>query len=123
MIVDRKHLLSSVEMAHFVAHGSLALEGVVPDVLNDRAIAVLETGLPAHPYGTPLDTVFPVGTFVRDLLDLPTVAGAVQSLVGPHPAIDHHAVHVRPPSPCTPTRCSTPGSTPSTCSSCTTPGR
>ncbi|WP_295693578.1 phytanoyl-CoA dioxygenase family protein [Lapillicoccus sp.] len=97
MIVDRKHLLSSVEMAHFVAHGSLALEGVVPDVLNDRDIAVLETGLPAHPYGTPLDTVFPAGTFVRDLLDLPTVAGAVQSLVGPHPAIDHHAVHVRPP--------------------------
>lgn len=50
MTVDRKHLLTSVEMAHFVAHGSLALEGVVPDALNGRAIAVLEAGLPDGPY-------------------------------------------------------------------------
>ncbi len=97
MTVDRKHLLSSVEMAHFVAHGSLVLEGVVPDSLNERAIVVLDEGMPPYPYGTPLDTAFPPGTFVRELLDLPAVAGAVQSLVGPHPAVDHHAVHVRPP--------------------------
>ncbi|MEO9151718.1 MAG: phytanoyl-CoA dioxygenase family protein [Lapillicoccus sp.] len=96
MTLDRKHLLSSVEMAHFVAHGSLALEGVVPGSLNERAIAVLDEGMPPYPYGTPLDTAFPPGTFVRELLDLPAVAGAVQSLVGPHPAVDHHAVHVRP---------------------------
>src|SRR6478752_2815629 len=96
-LVDRKHRLTSVEMAHFVSHGSLALSAVVPDSLNERAIGVLDAGLPGHPYGTPLDTVFPVGSFVRELLDLPAVAGAVQSLVGPDPVIDHHAVHVRPP--------------------------
>ncbi|MEO7060909.1 MAG: phytanoyl-CoA dioxygenase family protein [Lapillicoccus sp.] len=96
-INERASLLSSVEMAHFVAHGSIALEGVVPDSLNERAVPVLDAGLEAHPYGTPVDTVFPRGSFVRDLLDLPQVAGALQSLVGPHPAVDHHAVHVRPP--------------------------
>src|SRR5699024_1593537 len=48
-------------------------------------------------YGTDLDVAYPPGSFVRALLDVPAVAGAVQSLVGPHPRIDHHAVHVRPP--------------------------
>ncbi len=96
-LVDRKHLMTSVEMAHFVSHGSFMLNGVVPDALNQRAIEVLDTGIERYPYGTPLDGAFPVGTFVRELLDLPAVAGAVQSLVGPNPAIDHHAVHVRPP--------------------------
>lgn len=96
-LVDRKHLLTSVEMAHFVSHGSVALEAVVPDAMNQRAIDVLDAGIPGYPYGTPLDEAFPVGTFVRELLDLPAVAGAVQSLVGPSPVIDHHAVHVRPP--------------------------
>lgn len=96
-LVERKHLLSSVEMAHFVSHGSLALESVVPDSLNERAIGVLDEGIPGYPYGTPLDEAFPKGSFVRELLDLPAIAGAVQSLVGPDPVIDHHAVHVRPP--------------------------
>jgi hypothetical protein len=96
-LVDRKNLLTSVEMAHFVSHGAFILEGVVPDDLNTRAIDVLDAGLPAYPYGTPLDEVFPLGSFVRELIDLPAVAGAIQSLVGPSPNIDHHAVHVRHP--------------------------
>src|SRR5690606_9200492 len=96
-LVDREHLLSSVEMAHFVSHGSILLESVVPEAMNARAIEVFDAGIPGYPYGTPLDEAFPVGTFVRELLDLPAVAGAVQSLVGPNPRIDHHAVHVRPP--------------------------
>jgi hypothetical protein len=94
---ERKHLLSSVEMAHFVSHGSILLESVVPDSMNQRAIEVLDAGIPGYPYGTPLDIAFPVGTFVRELLELPTIAGAIRSLVGPDPVIDHHAVHIRPP--------------------------
>jgi len=39
-------------MAHFVSHGSIALSAVVPDSLNKRAIEVLDTGIPGHPYGT-----------------------------------------------------------------------
>jgi hypothetical protein len=96
-LVDRKHLMTSVEMAHFVSHGSFTLEAVVPDDLNRRAQEVLDRGVQGRPYGTPVDAVFPAGSFVRQLLDLPAVAGAVQSLVGPNPVIDHHAVHIRPP--------------------------
>ena len=70
-LVDRKHLLSSVEVAHFVAHGSIILESVVPAALNERAIEVFDGGIPGYPYGTPLDEAFPQGTFVRELLDLP----------------------------------------------------
>lgn len=95
--VDRKHLLSSVEMAHFVSHGSISLDAVVPEEMNQRAIEVFQAGIPGYPFGTQLDEAFPEGTFVRELLDLPAVAGAVQSLVGPNPVIDHHAVHVRSP--------------------------
>lgn len=96
-LVDRKNLMTSVEMAHFVSHGSFRLDAVVPDRMNERAIDVLDAGIPGYAYGTPLNDAFPIGTFVRELLDLPAIAGAVQSLVGPNPAIDHHAVHVRPP--------------------------
>ncbi|MFW6599033.1 phytanoyl-CoA dioxygenase family protein [Propionibacteriaceae bacterium Y2011] len=96
-LVDRKHLLTSVEMAQFVASGAVRLDGVVPAALNDRAIDVFDAGIEHHPYGTDLDTAYPPGSFVRDLVDLPAVAGAIQSLVGPRPRIDHHAVHIRPP--------------------------
>jgi len=96
-LVDRKHLLTSVEMAQFVANGAILLNGVVPDELNARAIDVLDAGIPGHPYGTDLDTAYPQGSFVRELLEVPAVAGAVQSLVGPNPRIDHQAVHIRPP--------------------------
>ena len=51
-------------MAHFVAHGSLRMDAVVPEEINARAIDVLEAGIPAVPYGTPLSTAFSRG-FVR----------------------------------------------------------
>jgi hypothetical protein len=92
-----EHLLTSPEMASFVAHGSLRLDAVVPQEMNDRAVAVLDAGIPEVPYGTPLSEAFPEGSFARDLVELPAVAGALRSLVGPEPTVDHHAVHVREP--------------------------
>lgn len=90
-------LLSSVEMARFVAHGSLRLDAVVPQAMNDEGLAVLMEGLGSVPYGTPLSKAYTSGSFVRRLLELPRIAGALYSLVGPEPGIDHHAVHVREP--------------------------
>ncbi|WP_329126186.1 phytanoyl-CoA dioxygenase family protein [Streptomyces sp. NBC_01465] len=89
--------LSSVQMARFVAHGSLRLDAVVPREMNDRAIPILDAGIPAVPHRTPVDTAFPEGSFVRELLELPAVSGALTSLVGPDPTVDHHAVHIREP--------------------------
>ncbi|MFI0820091.1 phytanoyl-CoA dioxygenase family protein [Streptomyces sp. NPDC021098] len=93
----REQLLTSARMARFVAHGFLRLDSVVPDSLNDQALDVLTAGVPAVPHGTPVAEAFPEGSFARSLLDLPAVAGALHSLVGPDPTIDHHAVHIRQP--------------------------
>ena len=88
-------LLTSVQMAQFVASGALRMDGVVPDEMNRRAIDVLKAGVPGVPYGTPLSEAFVESEFVQQLVGLPEVAGAIHSLVGPEPTIDHHAVHVR----------------------------
>jgi hypothetical protein len=90
-----KNLLTSVQMAHFVAHGSLRMDAVVPDEMNQQAIEVLKAGIPAVPYGTPLPETFEDGSFVDRLVKLPEIAGAIHSLVGPEPTVDHHAVHIR----------------------------
>jgi hypothetical protein len=49
------------------------------------------------PYGSSVPAAYPAGSFVRRLLELPAVAGALRSLVGPGPAVDHHYVHIREP--------------------------
>jgi Phytanoyl-CoA dioxygenase (PhyH) len=90
-----KHLLTSVQMAHFVAHGSLRMDAVVPGELNAEAVEVLQRGIPAAPYGTPLAEAFAEGSFAHRLVGLPEIAGAIHSLVGPDPLVDHHAVHIR----------------------------
>lgn len=93
----REDLLTSVEMAHFVSHGALRIDAIVPDEMNAKAIDVFKTGIPKVPYGTPVEEAFPEGSFARQLIELPKVAGAIYSLVGPNPTIDHHAVHIRKP--------------------------
>ncbi len=90
-------MLNSVQMARFVAYGSLRMDAVVPAEMNAEALEVLGDGVPGVPYGTPLSEAYPQGSFPRRLLELPAVAGALRSLVGPEPDIDHHAVHVRLP--------------------------
>ncbi|WP_405062260.1 phytanoyl-CoA dioxygenase family protein [Kribbella sp. NBC_01505] len=91
----QKNLLSSVQMAHFVATGALRMDAVVPDEMNRQAIEVLDNGIPGVPYGTPLSEAFADSEFVQRLVQLPEVAGAIHSLVGPEPTVDHHAVHIR----------------------------
>jgi len=90
-------LLTSVELARFVAQGYLRLDAVVPPEMNHEALALLPNGIPGVPCGTPVADAYPEGSFPRRLLELPAVAGALRGLVGPDPTVDHHAVHVREP--------------------------
>ncbi len=90
-------LLTSVQMARFVASGSLRLDAVVPAEMNAEALSVLEAGLPSVAHGTPLPQAYAPGSFPRRLLELPQVASALRSLVGVEPTVDHHAVHIREP--------------------------
>ena len=93
--MHRKHLLTSVQMARFVAYGSHRIDAVVPAEMNAEAIDELQAGIPAAPYGTPLSQAFEEGSFAQRLVQLPEVAGAIHSFVGPDPTVDHHAVHIR----------------------------
>lgn len=95
--METTHLLSSAQVARFVAQGFLRLDSVVPDDLNQAAMAAMPRGMPDLPYGTPLADAYEEGSFVRRILELPAIEGAVRSLVGPSPNVDHHAVHVREP--------------------------
>lgn len=98
-------LLSTMDMARFVTDGMLVLEAAVPDRVNRRAVAEIETlrllppseESPLRPAsGTPLPYCYPRGSAIRGFLDAPRVAGAIRSLVGDRPAFDHYAVHKKP---------------------------
>lgn len=94
---ETTQLLSSVEVARFVAQGFLRFDGIVGDDVNTPALATLTAGLPGVQYGATVEEAFGRGTLAHDLLALPQVAGALHSLLGPNPSVDHHAIHVRQP--------------------------
>jgi hypothetical protein len=94
-MVDQQYLLSSKQMASFVADGYLRFDNLVPDEINQAAMRELEAGVRGAPYGTPLRDVYPADSAIGRLLALPEVQGIVESLVGPEPLFDHHAIHVR----------------------------
>ncbi len=108
-------LLGALDMARFAARGFLRFDGVVPDEINAqfleevgqapdpvpgqklrRTYGALLAGaaIPEAPPGVPLDGLYPQGSAVRKLLDLPLVKGAIRSLVGADPTFDHHFLHV-----------------------------
>lgn len=94
--MDKKHLLSSKQMASFVARGFLRFDEVVPEKVNKAVMAEIDAGtIEAAAAGTPLSQCYPDPSAIGDMLRLPQVHGVIQSLVGPDPLFDHHAVHVR----------------------------
>ena len=99
-------LLSSIEMARFATDGYLRFDELVDPELS---AAMLEAMLdpefpptlgpdPARGSGRRLDEALrdwpavcePIRTFAA----LPAVRGIIESLVGPDPIFDHHAVHI-----------------------------
>ena len=102
-------LLSSKDVASFVTHGFLRLDGVVPPALCEAALKELGKGFPPTPYraagaspqagwpGQPLEHMWPGSPAIGPFLRLPRVAGAIESLLGRGALYDHHFVHVVPP--------------------------
>jgi len=108
-------LLSSVQMASFVARGFLRFDGVVPEDINRQFMAeageipqardgvrlrklygeaLAANDIPEVAAGTPLAEAYAPGSALARLLALPLVRGAVQSLMGDRPVFDHHFLHV-----------------------------
>lgn len=112
-------LLNSVKMAQFAARGFLMLESVVPESINQRFLSDIghvpedevasplehygkvmsSSAIPVVPAGVPLHDAYPAGSALSEILAVPEVAGAIQSLVGKAPVFDHHFLHITfPPS-------------------------
>ncbi len=108
-------LLTSRQMASFVARGFLRFDAAVPEDINAQfleeagRVAEAQPGqgmratyggmlagaaIPEVAAGTPLDSAYPAGSAIRHMLDLPLVRGAIKSLVGEAPVFDHHFLHV-----------------------------
>jgi hypothetical protein len=114
---SRLPLLTTDDMASFVSRGFLRLEGVVPDDINDQAVEELPTyfrswldeflgargdGPAVHDEtvrpprsGTPLADAYPPDSSFGRMVRVPAVAGAIASLVGDKPVVDHHFVHLK----------------------------
>jgi ectoine hydroxylase-related dioxygenase (phytanoyl-CoA dioxygenase family) len=103
-MTDKSNLLTSKEMAQFVAEGYLKFENIIPEEINQATIEELKTPNPRSQWqgynvsGTPF--------FSKMWLDspgfgkafrVPKVQGIIQSLVGANPTYDHHACHTVPP--------------------------
>jgi hypothetical protein len=102
-------LLDSAQVARFVAKGYLRFDAIVPADINEACMREIladelaaTSGAPSalkagNSVRLPLSRCFPEAQGVRSLLQLPAVRGVIESLVGPDPRYDHHAVHVRHP--------------------------
>lgn len=109
--------LNSKQMAQFAAEGYLRFDAAVPEALNQKFLA--EIGAPAHEDpsgvdhpmahyakvmtssaipvvspGTKLSEAYPTESALSDLMQLPIVSGAIESLVGSAPIFDHHFLHI-----------------------------
>jgi hypothetical protein len=98
MMIDKQYLLNSKQMATFVAKGYLRFDELIPQEINEAVMAEIDAGtIKAAPAGTPLSQCYPEPSALGRMLRLPEVQGIIQSLVGPDPLFDHHAIHVRQP--------------------------
>ncbi len=96
--MDKQHLLTSRQMAEFVARGFLRFDEIVPDEINQATMSAFEAGgIKSYPAGTPFDECYPAPSPIGAMLRMPQIQGALESLVGPDSLFDHHAIHMRQP--------------------------
>lgn len=115
--MDERVLLTTDQMAHFVSRGFLRFDAVVPAEINEQAMSELprlfrswldefrgisaganiepdpEAPLPRS--GTPLADAYSPDSALGRMVRVPVIAGAIASLVGEGPVVDHHFVHLK----------------------------
>ncbi len=108
-------LLTSPQVASFVARGFLRFDAAVPADINAQFMAeaggvaepaagtklgevygdtLAASQIPEVAAGTPLADAYRPGSAVARLLGLPLVKGVLRSLLGEAPVFDHHFLHV-----------------------------
>jgi len=105
--------LNNQQMASFAARGFVRFDAIVDDHINRQFLAdvaptpstpksiaghygqiMSESDIPLVNPGTPLRAAYPRGSALAQLLKVPQVAGAIDSLVGSDCVVDHHFLHI-----------------------------
>ena len=105
MFMENSVLLNSIQMAEFAARGCLRFDGLIDESLNREFLDLFPVNIGANDKyvnklipnckpGKLLSSSFPVNHPISKVLDNPTVAGALKSLMGTNPIFDHHHVHL-----------------------------
>jgi hypothetical protein len=95
-MADKAHLLTTVQMANFVADGLLRFDELVPEEINTEARREIDEQQIKSGYerqGQPLADLWRGSKGFGAMIRLPEVQGIIRSLVGPDPLYDHHAFH------------------------------
>src|SRR5579859_2378589 len=86
--IERHHLLTASQMAHFVTNGYLQMDELVPRAYNEAVLAdekrMADAGGKFWRQSEALQAAF----------ELPQVKGAIQSFVGVNPIYDHSHLHI-----------------------------
>src|SRR5260370_37036202 len=96
-MVNKADLLTSKEVAQFVAKGYLRFDEIVPAEMNEAAMREIAVGVKSAPAGTPLSQCYLPPSTLAQILRMPRIEGLIQCLVGPDSLSGHHSVHVRQP--------------------------
>ena len=103
--------LTTVQMAEFAATGVLRIDAIVPEAVNQRFMQTMtevsgessrehsqrlmrEQAVPEVVPGTPLAQAYESDSPIAAVLQVPEVSGAIASLVGDAPVVDHHFLHI-----------------------------
>ena len=89
-----EHLISSKDMARFVASGYLKYEDMVPKDLSEACRKEMGNSSGYLTVGAPFEETWPKDTALGEAFRLPKVKGLIHSLIGPKPLYDHHAAHL-----------------------------
>lgn len=98
MIMTDIHLLSDERVQHFLAHGCLTLQTTLDAEFHRSMWTRLEALTDGDVQRRPGNNLLPVVPALNDVLDDPTVRGALTSLLGSGYALHpHRAVHINAP--------------------------
>lgn len=85
--VEKKYLLTAIQMAQFVTDGFLMVPDLVPAELNEAVYRDQKESVPGS-------RIWTTSQNIRAVFELPQVKGILQGLVGVNPIYDHSALHI-----------------------------
>jgi hypothetical protein len=94
--MDKRYLLTTAQMANFVADGFLRFDDLIPEEINREAMREIDEEQISRHYehqGQSLSSLWPDSKGFGAMFRLPAVQGIIHSLIGPDPLYDHHAFH------------------------------